>query len=136
MKCVVLTVHLCKPEEVLDDGGGAALDLHQRDLIFSRHQDVLLVVENSRQRLDFVVSTPVHTSHLIQLLPTPCRHRGTGEIDGALPLQETNKLGGGLEQLLDASRHKQALAGTQGLRVLCGGETDQSETPYLSKSNH
>ena len=49
MKCVVLTVYLCKPEEVLDDGGGAALDLHQRDLIFSRHQDVLLVVENSRQ---------------------------------------------------------------------------------------
>lgn len=33
----------------MDDRGGAALDLHQRDLIFSCHQDVLLVVEHSGQ---------------------------------------------------------------------------------------
>lgn len=42
-------VHLSKPQEVLGDGGGAALDLHQWDLIFCRHQDVVLVVENSCQ---------------------------------------------------------------------------------------
>lgn len=47
--CVQLTVHLGKPMKVLGDGGGAAVDLHQRDLIFSRHQDVLLVVEHSSQ---------------------------------------------------------------------------------------
>lgn len=40
---------LGKPKEVVDDGGGAALDLHQWDLIFSRHQDVFLVVEHSSQ---------------------------------------------------------------------------------------
>lgn len=33
----------------MDDRGGAALDLHQGDLIFSRHQDVLLVVEHCGQ---------------------------------------------------------------------------------------
>lgn len=43
------TVHLGKPEEVMDDGGGAALDLHQWDLIFSCHQDVFLVVKHSCQ---------------------------------------------------------------------------------------
>lgn len=41
--------HLRKPKEVLGDGGGAALDLHQRDLFFRRHQDVFLVVEHSCQ---------------------------------------------------------------------------------------
>ncbi len=33
----------------MGDGGGAALDLHQWDLIFSCHQDVFLVVEHSSQ---------------------------------------------------------------------------------------
>lgn len=41
--------YLGKPKKVLGDGGGAALDLHQRDLIFTRHQNVFLVVEYSRQ---------------------------------------------------------------------------------------
>lgn len=36
-----------------------------------------------------------------------------------LPLQEPNKLGGRVEQLFDASRHRQTLAGTLGLRALC-----------------
>lgn len=44
-----MTAHLGKPKEVLSDGGGAALDLHQRDLIFSCHQDVVFVVEYCRQ---------------------------------------------------------------------------------------
>jgi len=44
-----VTVYLGKPKEVLGDGGGAALDLHQWDLIFGCHQDVFLVVEHSRQ---------------------------------------------------------------------------------------
>lgn len=44
-----LTAHLGKPREVVDNRGGAALDLHQRDLIFSCHQDVLLVVEHCGQ---------------------------------------------------------------------------------------
>lgn len=35
--------------EVLGDGGGAGVDLHQRDLIFSCHQDALLVEEHSSQ---------------------------------------------------------------------------------------
>lgn len=35
--------------KVLGDGGGAGDDLHQRDLIFSCHQDALLVVEHSGQ---------------------------------------------------------------------------------------
>lgn len=47
--CILLTVYLGKPEKVLGDGGGAALDLHQWDLIFSGHQDVFLVVEHSSQ---------------------------------------------------------------------------------------
>lgn len=42
-------VYLGKPKKVVGDGGGAALDLHQWDLIFSRHQDVFLVVEHSSQ---------------------------------------------------------------------------------------
>lgn len=41
---------------------------------------------------------------------------------GELPLQETDKLGGRLEQLLDASGHRQTLAGTLGLGALCGAE--------------
>ena len=41
--------HLGKPKKVLGDGGGAALNLHQWDLIFSGHQDVLLVIEHSSQ---------------------------------------------------------------------------------------
>lgn len=55
-----LTIHLSKPKEVLSDGGGAALDLHQRDLIFSCHQDAVFVVEYSRQ-----VYTPeeINVSH-------------------------------------------------------------------------
>lgn len=44
-----MTVHLGKPRKVVGDRGGAAVDLHQRDLIFSGHQDVLLVVEHSGQ---------------------------------------------------------------------------------------
>lgn len=44
-----MTAHLGKPRKVVDDRGGAALDLHQRDLIFRCHQDVLLVVEHSGQ---------------------------------------------------------------------------------------
>lgn len=44
-----LTTHLGEPGEVVDDGGGAALDLHQRDLILSCHQDVLLMVEHGGQ---------------------------------------------------------------------------------------
>lgn len=49
---------------------------------------------------------------------------------GELPLQETNKLGGRLEQLFDASGHRQALAGTLGLGALCGAQEreDQTET--------
>lgn len=47
--CVVLTVHLGKPKEVVGDGGGAALDLHKWDLIFSCQQDVVLVVEDGCQ---------------------------------------------------------------------------------------
>lgn len=46
---IYVTVHLGKPKEVLGDGGGAALDLHQWDLIFGCDQDVILVVEHSRQ---------------------------------------------------------------------------------------
>lgn len=33
----------------MGDGGAAALDLYQRDLVFSRHQDVVFVVEDSGQ---------------------------------------------------------------------------------------
>lgn len=45
----LLTVHLGKPKEVMSDGGRAAMDLHQWDLIFSCHQDVFFVVEHSCQ---------------------------------------------------------------------------------------
>lgn len=45
----LLTVHLGKPKEVVSDGGGAALDLHQWELIFSCQQDVFLVVEHCCQ---------------------------------------------------------------------------------------
>lgn len=48
-RCVRLTYHLGKPRKVVGDGGGAALDLHQWDLIFSCNQDVFLVVEHSSQ---------------------------------------------------------------------------------------
>lgn len=43
------TGHLSKPQEVLGHGGGAALDLHQRDLVLRRQQDVVLVVEDGGQ---------------------------------------------------------------------------------------
>lgn len=33
----------------MGDGGGAALDLHQRNLVFSCHQDAVFVVEDSGQ---------------------------------------------------------------------------------------
>lgn len=42
-------VHLGKPKEVMGDGGGAALDFHQWELIFSCQQDVFLVVEHRCQ---------------------------------------------------------------------------------------
>lgn len=45
----VVTGHLGKPEEVVGDGGGAALDLHEWNLIFSCQQDVVLVVEHGCQ---------------------------------------------------------------------------------------
>lgn len=45
----LLMVHLGKPKEVLGDGGGAALDLHQWELIFSCQQDVFLVVAHCCQ---------------------------------------------------------------------------------------
>lgn len=45
-----------------------------------------------------------------------------------LPLQETDKLGGRLEQLLDASGHRQTLAGTLGLGALCGAEEKEDQT--------
>lgn len=51
--CVLLS-HLGKPKKVLGDGRGAAMDLHKWDLSFSCHQDVLLVMEDSRQ-----VHTPI-----------------------------------------------------------------------------
>lgn len=44
-----LTAHLGEPGEVVDYGGGAALDLHQGDLILGCHQDVVLVVEHGGQ---------------------------------------------------------------------------------------
>lgn len=46
---MLLTAHLGKPRKVVGDGGGAALDLHEWDLIFSCNQDVFLVVEHSSQ---------------------------------------------------------------------------------------
>lgn len=47
--CVGTTVHLSKPKKIMGDGGGAALDLHQRNLVFSCHQDAVFVVEDSGQ---------------------------------------------------------------------------------------
>lgn len=41
---------------------------------------------------------------------------------GGLPLQETDKLGGRLEQLFDAPGHGQTLAGTLGLGAVCGAQ--------------
>lgn len=59
---VLLTAHLGKPRKVVGDGGGAALDLHQWDLIFSCHQDVFLVVEHSSQ-----VHTPNEINEMDQI---------------------------------------------------------------------
>lgn len=56
------TTDLGKPGEVVDDGGGAAIDLHQRDLVLSRHQDVVLLVEHSGQ-----VHTPGETTCTIYI---------------------------------------------------------------------
>lgn len=56
--------HLGKPKKVLGDGGGAALDLYQWDLIFSSHQDVFLVVEHSSQ---------VHTPNNVHMRKTKQR---------------------------------------------------------------
>lgn len=47
--CVGTIAHLSEPKKILRDGGGAALDLYQRDLVFSCHQDVVFVVEDSGQ---------------------------------------------------------------------------------------
>lgn len=44
-----MTANLGKPKEVLGDGGGAALDFHQWELIFCCHQDVVFVVEHGSQ---------------------------------------------------------------------------------------
>lgn len=51
--CVRVTAHLREPKKIMGDGGGAALDLNQRDLVFSCHQDVVFLVEHGGQ---------VHTS--------------------------------------------------------------------------
>lgn len=47
--CIGMTAHLSEPKKIMGDGGGAALDLYQRDLVFSCHQDVVFVVEDSGQ---------------------------------------------------------------------------------------
>lgn len=47
--CIAMTAHLSEPKKIMGDGGGAALDLYQRDLVFSCHQDVVFVVEDSGQ---------------------------------------------------------------------------------------
>lgn len=45
--CAWMSAHLSEPKKVMGDGGGAALNLYQRDLVFSCHQNVVFVVEHS-----------------------------------------------------------------------------------------
>lgn len=47
--CVGTTAHLSQPKKIMGDGGGAALDLYQRNLVFRGNQDVVFVVEDSGQ---------------------------------------------------------------------------------------
>lgn len=43
------SAHLSEPKKIMGDGGGAALDLYQRDLVFTCHQDVVVLVEHGGQ---------------------------------------------------------------------------------------
>lgn len=64
--------HLSKPRKVMDDWSGAALNLHQRDLVFCSHKDVVLVVEHSGQ---------IHTPNEINMTQTKIIHRGRKSMD-------------------------------------------------------
>lgn len=47
--CVGASAHLSEPKKIMGDGGGAALDLYKRDLVFTCHQDVVFLVEHGGQ---------------------------------------------------------------------------------------
>lgn len=79
MYSIRLIANLGKPKEVLSDGGGAALDLHQWELVICCDQDVFHFVEHSCQ-----VYTPNNEAKK--------KNRGENKISFILTREDRKKL--------------------------------------------